>query len=116
MKGSAPPSAACARAPGSGTNDGGLVFSKSGTSCPVHSPASASHHTYALASLHGLPEGSAEARLYRIRRFAGQAQPHSSATQDCSVHGLRRAVWFTPPANEPAWIHDPHEVDPSSAS
>ena len=42
---------------------GGFVSSKSGTSCPVHWPACSSHHTYALASLHGRPSGSADARL-----------------------------------------------------
>ena len=40
MNGSAPPSAAGPVAPGSGTKPGGLFFSKSGTSWPVHSPAS----------------------------------------------------------------------------
>jgi len=77
------------------------VAGKSGTSYPVHVPASASHHTSALRSLHGLPSGSAEARLYRIRRLAGQAQPHSGATQFCSDPGLRRAVWLTPSARAP---------------
>ena len=74
---------------------------KSATSCPVHLPSSASHQTSALRSLHGLPSGSAEARLYRIRRLAGQAQPHSGATQLCSDPGLRRAAWFTPSARTP---------------
>ena len=65
---------------------------KSGMSCPVHFPFSASHQTRALRSLHGLPSGSAEARLYSTRRLAGQAQPHSLATQFCSWPGLRRAA------------------------
>ena len=63
MNGSLPASPATPAAPSGGSYDGGLVFSKSGTSWPVHSPDSSSHHTYALRSLHGFPSGSAEARL-----------------------------------------------------
>ena len=37
--------------------------SKSGTSSPVHLPCSSSHQTYRLRSDHGLPSGSADARL-----------------------------------------------------
>jgi hypothetical protein len=37
-----------------------------------------------------------------MRRFIGQAQAHSGATQLCSRPGLRRAVWFTPSAQHPA--------------
>src|SRR3954471_7850166 len=96
MNGSSPEMASTPLAPSGGRYDGGFVFSKSGTSYPVHSPASASHQTYFLRSDQGLPSGSAEARLYSVRRSAGQAQPHSAATQSCSAPGRRRADWFTP--------------------
>jgi hypothetical protein len=36
-----------------------------------------------------------------MRRLAGQAQPHSAATQSCSAAGLRRSAWLTPPAYTP---------------
>ena len=55
---------------------------KSTSSNPVHSPFSASHHTYFLRSDHGLPSGSADARLYMIRRFDGHAHAHSGATHE----------------------------------
>src|SRR5699024_11452374 len=60
--------------------DGSRVAGKSGTSSPVQRPASASHQMYFLRSDHGVPSGAAEARLYKIRRLEGHAQPHSSAT------------------------------------
>ena len=74
---------------------------KSGTSWPVHLPCSSSHHTYALRSDHGLPSGSADARLYMSRRFAGHAHPHSGATHVCSDAGLRSADWLTPSLLQP---------------
>ena len=80
---------------------GGRSATKSGTSAPVQRRCSSSHQTSALRSLHGLPSGSADARLYSTRRFAGQAQPQSGATQSCCGHGVRRAAWLTPPARTP---------------
>src|ERR1017187_3213984 len=103
MNGSMPEIASTPVAPWAGRKDGGRPATKSATSCPVHLPASSSHQTSALRSLQGLPSGSAEARLYKIRRFRGHAQPHSGATQLCSAPGL------VPPVGADA------AVDPAAA-
>src|SRR5439155_25138935 len=82
-----------------GRYDGGRSLMKSGSSTPVHSPCSWSHHTYFFRSDHGFPSGSAEARLYMMRRFDGHAHAHSGATQEpWSLHDFFRAAWFTPSA------------------
>src|SRR5205807_5525709 len=79
-----------------GRYEGGRSSMKSATSNPVHFFWSSSHQTYFLRSDHGLPSGSADARLYRIRRFDGHDHAHSPATQSCSDPGFLRAVWLTP--------------------
>ena len=94
MNGVSPAIVSSPTASAAGRYDGGRSTMKSGTSSPVHRPATGSHHTYALRSDHGRPSGSADARLYKSRRSAGHAQP--------------RAVWFTPPANDA-------RVDPAAA-
>src|SRR2546425_12154216 len=76
MKGSLPDSASSPIASGAAFDPGALLGAKSGTSYPVHFVPS--HQIHFFRSLHGLPWTSAEARLYRMRRLAGQAQPHSS--------------------------------------
>src|SRR3954463_9995301 len=92
MNGTSPRIVAVPVASGGGRYEGGRSTMKSGTSAPVHLFAAASHHTYFLRSLHGVPSGAAEARLYMIRRFAGHAQPHSGATTLCCDAGFLRAV------------------------
>src|SRR5688572_21993938 len=78
MNGSVPDSASSPMAPGFAGALGALVTVKSGTSYPCHLPgdgvrpvagsgalgASGSHQTHRLRSLQGLPDGSADARLY----------------------------------------------------
>src|SRR5699024_11465352 len=76
---------------------GARSMGKSGTSLPVHFPASSSHQTNFLRSDQGVPSGAAEARLYRMRRLAGHAHAHSAAVSSCSVRGLPRAAMFSPP-------------------
>src|SRR5687768_1226655 len=72
---------------------GGFVAAKSGTSYPVH--FAPSHHTQRLRSLHGLPSGSADARLYNTRRLAGQANPQPRCEPGVlGGSGLRAAVRF----------------------
>src|SRR5438045_2111505 len=77
MKGLSPPIASNAMPPSFGLSSGAFVAEKSGTSLPIHLFCAASHHTHFLRSDHGSPFGSADARLYMIRRFAGHenAQP-----------------------------------------
>ena len=60
---SGPPIASGPCASGSGRYDGGFVASKSGVSKPTHFSCSESHQTSCLRSDHGLPSGSADARL-----------------------------------------------------
>src|SRR5690242_15897166 len=98
MNGSMPLIVAMPRASFGGRYDGGRSAMKSGVSTPVHFSAAASHQTYRLRSDHGRPSGSADARLYMSRRFAGHAQPHSGATQLWASRDFRRAAWFTPSA------------------
>src|SRR5689334_4688193 len=81
----------------SGVKSGALSFTKSGMSSPVHSRFSASHHTSFFASDHGLPSGSAEARLYIVRRFAGHAKPHFRCVPGPSgPSGVRERALFSP--------------------
>src|SRR2546422_6928797 len=73
MKGSLPDSASSPIASGAAFDPGALLGAKSGTSYPVHFVPS--HQIHFFRSLHGLPWTSAEARLYRMRRFVRQAPP-----------------------------------------
>src|SRR2546427_5913738 len=73
MKGSLPDSASSPIASGAAFDPGALLGAKSGTSYPVHFVPS--HQIHFFRSLHGLPWTSAEARLYRMRRFARPAPP-----------------------------------------
>src|SRR2546425_4957789 len=73
MNGSLPDSASSPIASGAAFDPGALLGAKSGTSYPVHFVPS--HQIHFFRSLHGLPWTSAEARLYRMRRFAGPAPP-----------------------------------------
>src|SRR2546421_2128446 len=104
MNGSVPASASRPIASGLAFADGGLVAAKSGTSRPTHFFCASSHHTHFLRSLHGLPLGSAEARLYMMRRLAGHAHaPPRGAPGGAGGSALRLAarVWArargTPP-------------------
>src|SRR5688572_21528601 len=106
MNGSVPDSAASAIAPGFGLALGATVAPKSGTSYPTHLPfvtafpdasgalrTLGSHQIHFLRSLHGSPDGSAEARLYIRRRFAGHDQPHvRCAPRTPGASGSRRAL------------------------
>src|SRR6266511_6496040 len=114
MNGSIPLIVSSPLAPRLGRYEGGRSSMKSGTSSPVHLPCSASHQTYFLRSDQGFPSGSADARLYMIRRFDGQAHAHSGATHDCCEPGFLRAAWFTPPLKIPEYSQHPHAVEPSS--
>src|SRR5256885_226992 len=73
MNGSLPDSASSPIASGAAFDPGALLGAKSGTSYPVHFVPS--HQIHFFRSLHGLPWTSAEARLYRMRRFGGPGQP-----------------------------------------
>src|SRR2546425_9722052 len=108
MNGSVPPSASRPIASGLAFAGGGLVAAKSGTSRPTHFFCASSHHTHFLRSLHGRPLGSADARLYMIRRLAGPAHPQPSCAPGVpggSALRLAEPVW--PRARDtPHEIHD----------
>src|SRR2546422_11771314 len=112
MNGSVPDSASSAIASGAAFDPGALLGAKSGTSYPVHFVPS--HQIHFFRSLHGLPWTSAEARLYRMRRLAGQAPPPSS----CAPGGFGGARCFraggvgggagdTPPEDPDAHVRAP---------
>src|SRR6185503_20587335 len=71
MNGSVPDWDSSPRVPGFAGAVGGLATGKSGMSGPAHFEAAASQYMYFLRSLHGVPSGRAEARLYMMRRLAG---------------------------------------------
>ena len=99
MNGSVPASASRPIASGLAFADGGLVAAKSGTSRPTHFFCASSHHTHFLRSLHGRPFGSAEARLYMIRRLAGHAQAQPRCAPGVpGGSALRLAARFWPGA------------------
>src|SRR3989442_10218897 len=102
MKGSLPDSASSPIASGAAFDPGALLGAKSGTSYPVHFVPS--HQIHFFRSLHGLPWTSAEARLYRMRRFARPAPPPFSraplgvrAARVFPAGGLRSRRGETPP-------------------
>src|SRR3972149_11919423 len=68
---------------------GALVGAKSMPSPPTffHVFAVASQYVYFLRSDHGLPSGSAEARVYSCLRFPGHAQPQFGLTQPSFLPG-----------------------------
>ena len=78
MNGSVPEARPCRRRPALALSLGGLVGDDSPGRRSRSTSLPPSHHTHFFRSLHGFPSGSAEARLYRRRRLAGQAQPHFS--------------------------------------
>src|SRR2546426_2378211 len=114
MKGSLPERASSPMAFGAAFERGAFVGAKSGTSWPVH--LTPSHHTHFFRSLHGRPRRSAEARLYRMRRLAGQAQPHSSwAPGGFGASGcLPAARVRSGGGNTPQEIQEAQVVDPAS--
>src|SRR5688500_2403336 len=89
MNASVPESASSPMAPGFAAASGALVGVKSGVSYPVHLPGAAavpllgsgafaavgSDQIHRLRSLHGLSDGSVDARFECTRRFAGHAHP-----------------------------------------
>src|SRR5437773_11196253 len=95
MKAPVPSMASKPMPPGLALSSGGLVAAKSGTSAPVQLFLSASQKTYFLRSDHGVPSGLADARLYMIRRLAGQAKPQPRCVPGLkSGSGLRLAGLF----------------------
>ncbi len=64
---------------------------------------------------HGLPARSQEARLYRMRRLAGQANAQLSVCPRPNGSELsRRAIRLPFSVQRPQKIQQPHEVEPSS--
>jgi hypothetical protein len=72
----------------------------SGMSFPAHfAPV---HQTSFRFGSHGFPDGSQDARLYMIRRFAGQAKPQPGARpRPLGSEASRRAIML------PACVNDP---------
>ncbi|MNR35641.1 hypothetical protein D3C85_1535030 [compost metagenome] len=87
---------------------------KSGLSAPAHfSPFQAI--SLRLAS-HGWPAGSQLARLYRMRRLAGQAQAQPRVLPRPLSLLSRRAIWLPACVQQPAKIQQALLVLPSSCS
>src|SRR5262245_58318429 len=87
----------------------------SGMSAPVHFVPSQCR--YRRVESQGFPAGSAEARLYMIRRFAGQDTPQFGYTpRPVGSDVSRRAVRLPAGDHMPQYSQLPHEVEPSSRS
>src|SRR5437588_6884929 len=95
MNAPVPSMASKATPPGLALSSGGLVAEKSITSGPSQAFLSAFQNMYFLRSDHGLPSGLAEARLYMMRRLAGQAKPQPRCVPGLkSGSGFRAAALF----------------------
>src|SRR5512139_3073336 len=87
---------------------------KSGTSAPAHLPAPASQAMILRVGSYGLPEGSQDARLYRMRRLAGQEKAQFRVWPMPKGSELsRRAIMLPFSVQAPEKIQQPHEVEPS---
>src|SRR5690242_18656068 len=94
-------------------SSGGECASMSGTSTPRHVP-SFQATTERLGS-HGLPDGSHEARLYKMRRLDGHANAQPGVHPSPLGSELsRRAIMFPLLVHAPLKTQQPHAVVPSS--
>src|SRR5512134_4194365 len=96
--------------------DGATHFPMTGLPPGSFVPLSAlgSQYTSFFFSDHGFPEGSAEARLYMMWRFAGQANPQFGEIQSSPLRDFAR--FFPSSGITPVYIHAPQAVEPSSFS
>src|SRR5665647_1488943 len=88
---------------------------KSGMSEPVHFFAAASQPITLRFASYGLPVRSQDARLYKMRRFAGQAYAQLSVCPRPNGSELSHRAIRLPFSDQlPAKIQQPHDVEPSS--
>src|SRR5579862_4280152 len=99
MNAPVPSMASKAIPPGLALSSGGFVAEKSITSGPSQAFLSAFQNMYFLRSDQGVPSGLAEARLYMMRRLAGQAKPQFRCVPGWKFgSGVRLAALFWPSA------------------
>ena len=92
---------------------GGSSTLKSGMSAPVH--ALPFHAISLRVGSNGLPLTSHEARLYRMRRFAGHAHAQFSVwPMPVGSELSRRPIWLPACVHAPQKIQQPLAVLPSS--